>query len=54
MHKYVHHRFKLPTVFCEYFDGNKLIHQHDTQQKGMYNKQVRWEINLPYDGIFTQ
>ena len=35
MHKYVHHRLKLPyvSVFCEYFDENKQIHQHNTQQK---------------------
>ena len=33
MHKYVHHRLKLPSVFCEYFDENKQIHQHDTRQK---------------------
>jgi len=29
----VHHRFKLPPVFGEYFDENKLIHQHDTRPK---------------------
>jgi len=33
MHKYVHHRLKLPSVFREYFDENKQIHQHDTRQK---------------------
>ena len=32
-HKYVHHRLKLPSVFCEYFDENKQIHHHDTRQK---------------------
>ena len=33
MHKYVHHRNTLPPVFSEYFDENKLIHQHDTRQR---------------------
>ena len=40
MHKYVHHRFKLPPVFCEYFDENKLIHHHDTRQKENFHTYV--------------
>ena len=40
MHKYVHHRFKLPLVFCEYFDENKLIHRHDTRQKENFHTYV--------------
>ena len=46
MHKYVHHRLlKLPSVFCEYFDENKQIHQHDTRQKEkFYTYVVKSEI----------
>ena len=45
MHKYVHHRLKLPSVFCEYFDDNKQIHQHDTRQKeNFYTHVVKPEI----------
>ena len=33
MQKYIHHRLKLPSIFCEYFDQIKQIHQHDTRQK---------------------
>jgi len=36
MHKYVHHRLKLPSVsvFSEIFvEENKQIHQHNTRQK---------------------
>jgi len=36
MHKYVHHRLKLPSVFSEYFDENKQIHHHDTRQKDYF------------------
>jgi len=46
MHKYVHHhRLELPSVFCEYFDENKQIHQHDTRQKEIfYTYVVKSEI----------
>jgi len=45
MHKYVHHRLKLPSVFCEYFEENKQIHQHDTWQKeNFYTHVVKSEI----------
>jgi hypothetical protein len=33
MHKYVHHRSKLPPVFYTYFDENKLIHRYNTRQR---------------------
>jgi len=44
MHKHVQHRFKLPPAFCEYFDENKLIHEHNTRQKKFYTYVVKSEI----------
>ena len=54
MHKYVHHKLKLLSVFCEYFDENKEIHQHDTQQKeNFYTYVVKseiWKRAIKYKG----
>ena len=33
MHKFVHHKSKLPSAFLAYFDKNKIIHQYNTRQK---------------------
>jgi hypothetical protein len=33
MHKFVHHKSKLPPAFLAYFDENKIIHQYNTRQK---------------------
>ena len=33
VHKFVHHRSKLPPVFSSYFDENKTVHQYNTRQK---------------------
>ena len=32
VHKFVHHRSKLPPVLSEYFDENRVIHHHNTRQ----------------------
>ena len=33
MHKYVHYRHQLPSVFSAYFDENNLIHHYNTRKK---------------------
>jgi len=33
MHKYVHNRHQLPSVFSAYFDENNLIHHYNTRKK---------------------
>ena len=37
IHKYVHHRSKLPDVFSTYFEPNKVLHSHDTRQKNDFH-----------------
>ena len=41
MHNFVHHRYKLPSIFSTYVDDNETIHHYNTRHKMIF-------IVIPY------
>ena len=55
MHTYVHHKYKLPSVFATYLEENKFIHHYNTRQKDdFHSRSVHSDLgkrNIKYKAV---